>query len=55
MNPLDGMTWEERFHAAFTALLKMEHRAEDAERKLSERTSSMPREEIRLVAPRKVA
>lgn len=35
MNPLDGMTWEERFPAAFDALCKAEHRAEDAERELA--------------------
>jgi hypothetical protein len=33
-NPLDGMSWEERFMAAFAALLVMESRAERAERGL---------------------
>jgi hypothetical protein len=30
-NPLEEMTWEERFMEAWKALLVMEHRAEDAE------------------------
>lgn len=33
MNPLDGMTWEERFWVTFQAFLTAEMRAEDAERK----------------------
>ncbi len=36
-NPLDGMSWEERFREAFLALLAMESRAERAERELIKR------------------
>lgn len=35
MNPLDDMTWEQRFQAAFEALCAAEMRAEDAERELA--------------------
>ena len=33
MNPLDDMDWEARFFECFKALLAMERRAEEAERK----------------------
>lgn len=33
---LDGMTWEQRFNVAWSALLKMEMRAESAESQLAE-------------------
>lgn len=39
-NPLDAMSWEERFMFAWAALCAMEARAENAERKLRE--FSMP-------------
>lgn len=33
-NPLDAMSWKERFEAAFEALCRMEARAEGAESRL---------------------
>jgi len=36
VNPLESMTVEERFHAAFLALLQMEARAERAELQMAE-------------------
>lgn len=39
MNPLDEMTWEQRFYEAMYALLAAEMRYEDAERQLRHKES----------------
>lgn len=38
-NPLDGMTWEQRFYVAWLELLAMEIRAEKAEQLLEQKES----------------